>query len=287
MFRAFAGEREIERVQEIRAFIAEINAKEGSAPARRIPVIPKILTPQLAAQLSVPKTKRFAVMLGLNYADVTPYTIDFANLGALAITGREGSGRHNFIRYAVQALRGGAPEQVRLFVVDGIEKRLSCLRPEAEAYSVVAQDAPRLLCSMEEELKLRYDALVAGEETLLERAPLLLLVLDGMDALTAAGADAKGLNAYKNIISKYRNLNVAILICGFENTNIPYSAPEIVKNLRDAKHFLFFDDVASMKIFDLPLAVQRAYKKPIEPGDCYYIRDNSFVKLKSVKCRER
>lgn len=287
MFRAFAGEREIERVQEIRAFIAEINAKEGSAPARRIPVIPKILTPQLAAQLSVPKTKRFAVMLGLNYADVTPYTIDFANLGALAITGREGSGRHNFIRYAVQALRGGAPEQVRLFVVDGIEKRLNCLRPEAEEYSVVAQDAPRLLCSMEEELKLRYDALVAGEETLLERAPLLLLVLDGMDALTAAGADAKGLNAYKNIISKYRNLNVAILICGFENTNIPYSAPEIVKNLRDAKHFLFFDDVASMKIFDLPLAVQRAYKKPIEPGDCYYIRDNSFVKLKSVKCRER
>ena len=38
-----------------------------------------------------------------------------------------------------------------------------------------------------------------------------------------------------------------------------------------------------MKIFDMPLAVSRAFKKQIELGDCYYIRDNEYVKLKSVK----
>ena len=37
----------------------------------------------------------------------------------------------------------------------------------------------------------------------------------------------------------------------------------------------------NMKIFDVPLAMSRNFKKPIELGDGYYIRDNDCVKLKT------
>ncbi len=72
------------------------------------------------------------------------------------------------------------------------------------------------------------------------------------------------------------------IITLIENANIPYSAPEIMKNIRDQRNILLFDDMSNMKIFDVPLSVSRNFKKAIELGDGYYIRDNECVKLKTV-----
>lgn len=71
-----------------------------------------------------------------------------------------------------------------------------------------------------------------------------------------------------------------ILVC-VDNANIPYSAPEILKNVRDQRHFMYFDDISNMKIFDVPLTIARNFKKPIEQGDGYYIKENVCLKLKT------
>ena len=44
---------------------------------------------------------------------------------------------------------------------------------------------------------------------------------------------------------------------------------------------MYFDDISNMKIYDMPLAVARKFKKPIETGDGYYIKDNECMKLKT------
>ena len=36
-----------------------------------------------------------------------------------------------------------------------------------------------------------------------------------------------------------------------------------------------------LKIYDMPLAVTRKFKKPIETGDGYYIKENECIKLKT------
>ena len=53
--------------------------------------------------------------------------------------------------------------------------------------------------------------------------------------------------------------------------------------LRDARHFMYFDDIANMKIIDFPLAVMREFKKSIDTGDAYYIKDNDCYKIKIVR----
>ena len=93
--------------------------------------------------------------------------------------------------------------------------------------------------------------------------------------------DREALEAYKNITGRYKNMRAAI-ITFIENANIPYSAPEILKNIRDQKHIMFFDDMSNMKIFDVPLAMARNFKKPMETGDGYYIKDNECSKLKTA-----
>ena len=60
-----------------------------------------------------------------------------------------------------------------------------------------------------------------------------------------------------------------------------------MKNIRDQRNIMYFDDISNMKIFDVPLAMSRNFKKPIELGDGYYIRDNDCVKLKTPASGKR
>lgn len=58
--------------------------------------------------------------------------------------------------------------------------------------------------------------------------------------------------AYNNIVGKYKNMNACIVVGDYPNENISYSAPDIIKKIRDARNFIFFDDLTNMKIIDLP-----------------------------------
>jgi len=107
-----------------------------------------------------------------------------------------------------------------------------------------------------------------------------MLVIDNQDALLAICNNSDALAAYKNIIGRYKNMKVCITVF-VENANIPYSAPEIMKNIRDQRNFMYFDDMSNMKIFDVPLAMSRNFKKSIELGDGYYIKDNDCIKIKT------
>lgn len=44
---------------------------------------------------------------------------------------------------------------------------------------------------------------------------------------------------------------------------------------------MFFDDLVLMKPVEIPLTVARAFKKKVELGDGYYMKDNMVVKLKT------
>ena len=283
---AFQGEKEIERVKSIQTYITETNAANRQMRARRIPLIPASLNKAyILEQFSNEMTERFALVDGLDYSTVAPHVPDFATLGTLAITGREKSGKHNWVRYCVDMLNTVYPGQTKVYVVDGVSKKLASLkeRPNVAAYSMIAEDACTYVREMENQLKARYDALVAGDETVLERSELLMLVVDNVDALTAISNDFGAMDSYKNLMGRYKNMKVCV-IAFVDNANISYSAPEILRNIRDARHFMLFDDLMNLKIFDLPLALNRKFKKPIELGDGYYIRDSECVKLKTPIC---
>lgn len=280
---AFTGEKEIDRVKEIKKYISEVNATNKHMMAKRIPLIPASLTKSfMVEQFGNYMEDKFSIVTGLDYATVTPYVLDFAVAGVLAITGREGAGRHNWLKYSVDMLSTVYPGMSKVYVVDSIGKKLSSLKEgdNITAYSMIADDAVKYIKEIEMQLKDRYDALVAGDEDVLNDAELIMMVIDNQDALLAICNNSDALAAYKNIIGRYKNMKVCITVF-VENANIPYSAPEIMKNIRDQRKFMYFDDMSNMKIFDVPLAMSRNFKKPIELGDGYYIKDNECVKLKT------
>ncbi|MBM6694902.1 type VII secretion protein EssC [Pseudoflavonifractor capillosus] len=280
---AFKGEKEIDRVQEIKQYIASVNMVHCQK-AKRIPLIPTSLTKEyMVEQLGNYMEKRFSIVAGLDYATVTPCVLDLSAVGLLAVAGREGAGRHNWMKYTVDMLDTMYPGMSKVYVVDGIGKKLVSLKSgdNVTAYSIIAEDAVQYIKEMEQQLKERYEALVAGNENALNDVPLLMLLVDNQDALMAICNNPDALAAYKNIVGRYKNMK-ACIVALVENQNIPYSAPEILKNIRDQRNFMYFDDMSNMKIFDVPLVMSRNFKKPIELGDGYYIKNNECIKLKTA-----
>lgn len=280
---AFRGEKEIDRVQEIKKHIVKVNAAFKNSFAKRIPLVPDMLTKGfMIEQFGHYMENCFSIAVGLDYATVSPVVIDFATLGVLGITGREGAGRHNWIQYCVDMLDTMYSEMSKVYVVDDIGKRLSPLKEKKNvvAYSMIAEDAVSLIIEVEKQLKERYDALVSGDEIVLQKAELLMIIIENQDALDAICNNLDSLAAYQNIIGKYKNMKVCIIVF-MENVNIPYMSPQILKDIRDQQKLIYFDDLSNMKIFDVYPSISRMFKKPIELGDGYYIRDNEYIKLKT------
>lgn len=283
---AFAGEKEIDRVKEIKNYISSTNNANMNAMARRIPLIPNSLTQgYVVEEFGNYMLQGLSVVSGLDYSTVTPMVLDFSALGLLAITGRENSGKHNWVKYSVSMLEQMHPSQSKVYIVDGISKKFNGLKTGKNvcSYSMIPDDAITYIKEIERQLKDRYDALVAGDENVLNSAELLVLIMDNQDAMLAICNDREALAAYKNVTGRYKNMKACIITL-IDNANIPYSAPELLKNIRDQRHILFFDDLSNMKVFDVQLTISRKFKKPIEIGDGYYFRDNECVKLKTPIC---
>lgn len=288
VYLAFKGEKEIERVRNIRAYIAAINAK-NTLTARIIPVIPAQLTDSyIINQYSQQMQNKYNLVVGLDYATVTPLTLDLSSALILGISGRAKSGKHNWIKYALSMLEHSFSGKTKVSIIDGISKKLSSVQSYANvvSYSIVAEDAITKMKEIEGELKARYDDLVAGDDSVLEKSDLLVLLLNNPDSVTAISNDKEAMAAYKNITSRYKNMKVLILISSIENANLSFGSPEFLKNIRDSRHLLFFDDIANLKFFDVPLSVSRNFKKPIELGDCYYMKENDCMKLKTPNLTE-
>lgn len=282
MFLAFEGKKEIDRVSEIKALISTLNGRNRGHMAKIIPLIPKLLTSSyIRDNFSSYMDEPYTLVIGLDYASVSPSPLQLNGLGSIGISGKAGGGRHSFISYLVKMLESVYPEKSEVLIADGLQKRLSPLKnaDNVVRYEFLADRAVEMVKSVEQRLAQRYQALAEESSKVDDR--FLLLILNSRDAVEAVNADTSAMNAYRNIIGKYKSMNVCVLVGDFENANVPYGAPEIYKKLKETKQLFFFDDLANLKIIDMPLSMLRQYKKPVEPGECYFIRDNECQKLKT------
>lgn len=285
-YQVFPGEKEFERATAIRAYISKRNEECKGMMARKIPLIPAILNMRYMEEFNGMLKGRFSIVSGLNYEDVMPYILDMDNLGVLAVSGREGAGRHNWIHYVVDMFELLYPGKSKVYILDSIEKRLIDLKEKVNvsSYSILSENVVSYLAEIEIKLKVRYEALVKDAD--IQKEEYYLLILENPDAVDLIGNQKEALDIYRNIIGRYRNLGVGVILSAVDNAPIPYNAPEILKGVRDTKHMMYFGDIAEMKVYDMPLMITRKFKKRIEVGDGYYIKDNECIKLKTPLSNE-
>ena len=286
MYRSFNGEKEVDQAKEIKEYISSQMKKYGTQRAKPIPEIPETLFANTFVSTSSSLTENSScVAVGLDYETVTPVLVDFKSIGTFAVSGRPHFGRNNFLRYLICAAEEMHHSKTEFFIIDGIDRKLSDVktRPNVSKYVFLPDDALQMVKDVEAAVSARYAEVVSGKVELLSNSPVIVMMINSPDAIEAICNNPATLAAYNNIIGKFKNMNVCVILGGVENTNIPYNAPEILKKAKDDRKLFFFDDIDNLKLFDLPYSSTKIYKKAIAHGECYFIKGNECTKIKTPK----
>ena len=273
-FLAFEGTKEIERVNNMHAFVDQINAVYGNITADKIPEIPELLTPDYVDHTF--RRKNDENIIGIAYDTVAPVYTDHNKCNIITISGADNMGRTNFIKYfALQMLNSEI--DTHIYISDDFRRKLSDIGQENVSYDLDPDEFIQKIIMIEVLLEEKYKRLIHQENPEKENT---LIIINSQEVYTAISDSKDALNALKNIMGKYKVLNVYLLFGAVPNAQIAYGSPDIYKMMKETKSILFFDNLDNCKIVDIPLAIKRKNQKKIEPGDAYYIFEDEVSKVR-------
>ena len=195
----------------------------------------------------------------------------------IAISGAEGSGKTNFIKYFIHSIEQ-KNSNIEIFIIDNYKKKLVDLKKDNVTYELGGQQCKDIIANIDLILQEKYELLIQGKEIGNES---ILLVINNEDVLNDISNDKNTIASMKNIVNKYKMLNVTVLIGQITNAQIVYGSPELLKMVKEMRNIVFFDNIDNCKLVDVPLNIIRNNKKRIELGDAFYLTGNDCYKIKT------
>ena len=284
---AFQGEREIDRVNDVLAFIEQSNGHYPNQFAKHIPEVPAELDIEYVTNNYKDNNHNYVLPVGIDYDTVEFVALDLLKTLSIAISGREHSGKSNFIKLIMDYCQNEVFDcPVKAYLIDSYEKGLYDFSSYGfvERYTIDTNETDTIFESIENELiQRKKDVQEFGIEQIANE-PLLLCVIENNNIFEANGISKQAVETYKRIVTNYKQFKVLFVFSDVPNLNIGYSSPDMLKQMKDVSASYFFDDLSNSKLFDFNATTMRKYKKPIELGDVYRITaDNSVTKIKTIK----
>ena len=285
MYLSFEGEKEFERVQEIRKFVEMQNGKYAGQKARVIPEIPKELNAEYIQKVYPSYQKQGSVVLGLDYNTVLPDAIDFTSGGMLTLSGKKEKGKDIFAKYFIESVLQNGFGEAELYILDDMTRKWGEyeFHPKTALYVNTSETLQTVIDEIDQRVQMRYEQFSEGQLDVLEDEPWIVLIIESADAIADISGNKQEIAAIRSWLGKYRTMKIFILMTNVENANIAFNAPELLKVVKDNRRYLIFEDAANIKMCDISISVAKKYAKPIEPCDAFYICENELTKLKTVK----
>ena len=280
-FLAFPGEKEFQRKERIQSFVEAMNDKWGGKHVKKIPAIPSTLTGQVLAADYEAVPMGYSVPVGLTYKDVAPFHLDLTKLGLIGLCGGKQDRHTALLEYLFDAVQSQAnPVPVRAVILDDFNKKLKGLSHYefVETYTMDVQFMTDYLLTLRDELAERFERLMEGGS--LEDEALRIVIIQNNDLAARIEEDMDLQEAFEEIVSKYRDLKVAVIFSDYKNANVGYDAPMPMLKIKDERHVLYFDDLEHLKALDVAYEDVKSNKRKMERGDAFYISGDDLVKVK-------
>lgn len=281
---SFAGDKEFERIEEIKKFVKFTNDKNSGYTAKKIPFIPGLLTNDILEKDFSVVSREYVMAIGLSYSEVNPFYLDFARLGAIGLCGKENKGHKNFIGNLLKQLNDNAPQYpVKAVILDDVSRKFKeyAELPIVEEYTLNCEEVLEKIAEWHRILEERYQAMMS--ERKIADDSLLLLIIQNNDITKMISEDMDVMSQYSDIMGRFKDFNVCIVYANYENTVLSFDAPEPLRMVKMAQHIILFDDLEELKVFEAPYEELKSNKKKLMQGDAYYIKDISVTKLKLIK----
>ena len=279
---AFEGEKEIERANVMKTYIEQINSL-SSTRAKLIPVIPPILFRDNLLELCKKDEPDF-IPIGLDYNTVGPVYLNMHEELMLTIVGRDKAGKTNFIGNIIEFCEKNK-DKYEVHILDEMRRKLKWADKYqcVESYNILSNSISEVINDIYTKLQYRYDKIMSGGQDENFHNKLLVLIINNLDAINSLATDKDTLSKYKEIITRFKNLGIHFIFAQVPNATISYSASDVMKSIKDNKNYIAFEDIGLVKITEISPTIANSFKKPIELGDAYYIKNASIKKIKTAK----
>lgn len=280
---AFAAEKEFEKIKLMKDFIQHIHDKYGDEYVAGIPEIPKNVTERYMIKQYGANYEPYEIPLGIEFDSIDRRTIDLSKRFILGFVGSKSGAKHAYIEFMLNYMftnTDKAPADI--YIVDDEGGEYRSFENKASIYVQSMQGLTEVLTMVCEKLKTRAEQSKTGQLNLAAE-PMQVIMLNSSIWMKAVGSEKAIADIFKLISTSLKAFKVCFVLTDVENTAIAFSAGDLLKQMRDSKNIIAFEDIRNIKVADVPLSVAREFKKLLEPNDAYAFYSDKIEKIRVVE----
>lgn len=270
---AFAAEKEFEKITLMKAFIDQIHDQYGDMYVPEIPEIPQKVTEAYMAKQFGTSYKSYEIPLGMEFETIGRRTLDLGQTPLLAFVGAKDSSKHQYVEYLLdRALRNQDKAPVDVYLMDDTAGEYRRFESDVSGYTQTTEGAAELLNIAWQKLQ--------KQET---PASLQIIVVNSPEIMKQIGTDKAMVDLYRQISMAFKSAKGCFLLTDVENAMISFSAGELLKQVRDTKSFIIFENIKNIKVTDISMGVARTFKKELDVNDAYVIQGDKIERVRVVQ----
>lgn len=270
---AFAAEKEFEKITLMKAFIDQIHDQYGDMYVPVIPEIPQKVTEAYMAKQFGTSYKPYEIPLGMEFETIGRRTFDLGQTPLQAFVGAKDSSKHQYVEYLLdRALRNQDKAPVDVYLMDDTAGEYKGFEPDVCGYTQTTEGAAELL-------NIAWQKLQAQETP----ASLQIIVVNSPEIMKQIGTDKAMVDLYRQISMAFKSGKGCFLLTDVENAMISFSAGELLKQVRDTKQFIVFENIKNIKVTDISMGVARTFKKELDVNDAYVIQGDKIERVRVVQ----
>ncbi len=280
IYKAFNGDKEIEKIQNIQKYIQEVNSHCTELSAKAIPMVPENLDAQVFQDMYGSLADNNKFFFGIDFDGVAPLVFDWSKQALVGISGGEKA--KGFITYLKSFF---ITMQYKLYIFDdynGTYEEISA-QPNVEIYTRDVDEFVEVFEDVDAELERRLAVRNQnGVKTIMELEPVIIIVQSD-EWIEYASDNSKMLDIYQRILKKYRGLKCCVIFTNLANEKIPaYGAPEVLKVFTDNAQLIVFENVGEIKLFEATSYQKRKYEKKLQTGEAFMLKGDTLSKIKTI-----
>ncbi|MCM1172601.1 MAG: FtsK/SpoIIIE domain-containing protein [Clostridium sp.] len=280
---AFAADKEFEKIKLMKEFIQQIHDKYGDEYVAGIPEIPQNVTDAYMTKQYGGMYLPYEVPVGMEFNTIDKRTIRLDQVFMQSFVGAKNQAKHKYIEFMLdKLLSNNATAPVELYVIDELENEYKEYEDVATAYTTTIPGVAEIMTQVVEKLKERYEKSKTGQLNL-DTEPLQLIVVNSTSMMKLIGTDKATVELYKMISTMLKDMKVCFLLTDVENAMIAFSAGDLLKQIRDTKRVIVFEDIKNIKVVDVPMGIARDFKKALEPNDAYMFNGDKLEKIRVIE----
>ena len=285
--RSFIGEKECQRVDEIKKFVQDINEHYPDQMAKLIPEIPEFLMQSDVITQYSNYYSDYQVILGFDYDSLIPQQINLSGMN-LIISGTRKSGKGNFIKYLLKCLEFNqqkAPVKISVFDKATVKKFADICKTNSciEHYELSKQNVSNICLEWKSELIRRKQLVLQnnGDLSVISELPLLLMVFEDSSKDMLSGFDEELFELF--------DYKFAWIASNVDNEDIsPMRTPVLFRAKQRGANCLIFGSVMASNLFDSFTKISVTEKRErlggdVSPGDGYYVSSDDMTRVYRLK----